>query len=131
MFTKLAEPRCFESSINHDGAFSPKRLQQSLGEWSSRVGWLVVQKFAVGDRSVGVENVVRPLKWNYLVRSGARIEGQGRREGFEVKEMNRKLDLPELSRNGGIVKPCRGPNRLHDPGLQRRQAVKILRNLRD
>ena len=83
------------------------------------------------NASISVENVIRPLKWNYLIRSRARIERQCRREGFEVEEMNWKLKFPELSRNGGIMKPSLGLDRVCDSGLKRGQAVEILRYLGD
>lgn len=63
-----------------------------------------MQKSTMRYCAIAIEDMIRPLEGNDLIRASADVERQGGSESFEIWKVDRKLEPTELSRDRGIVK---------------------------
>ena len=91
---------------------------EGAGESTPWVTRPLVEKLPVEDFAFAVEDVIRPLEGNRLVRARPSIERQGRAEGLEIHKVDREPETSELGGGDCIVEPGASPYGVEHAKLQ-------------
>ena len=78
--------------VDTDTTLPPDGLQQAQGEFLPGIFRVRAEVFLVPHLPIAVDDVVRPLEWDDLIRPRVGILRGGRHERFDVEMMDRVAD---------------------------------------